>query len=334
MVSSMGRRRQSNLDLPPRMQLKHGAYYYVTSTTPRKWIRLHNDLNKARVLWAELENRGVETAPSLVDMLDRWLASNAMNDRAESTRRAYEGVAKQLREFFTDARVSEVTPAHIAQWLDNHHSKAMANMGKAVLNNVFNAAVRQGVVNLNPCREVKDLPTKARDRYITDAEFLAIREHADPVLRVAMDISYLTGARISDILKIKLSDIGDDGLGVQQKKTGKKQLFIHTPALKEAFDTAKALPRPVRGIGRTLLCTRTGDQYSTSTFRNLWTAAVTEAKIKDVHFHDIRAKSATDAKKLGMDYQKLLGHTNKAMSERYIRLREVDQVVTLPKRVG
>lgn len=301
MIISMGRRRQSNLDLPPRMQLKHGAYYYVTSTTPRKWIRLHDDLNKARVLWAELENRGIETSPSLVDILDRWLASNAMNDRAESTRRAYEGVAKQLREFFTDARVSEVTPAHIAQWLDNHHSKAMANMGKAVLNNVFNAAVRQGVVNLNPCREVKDLPTKSRDRYITDAEFLAVREHADPVLRVAMDISYLTGARISDILKIKLADIQGEGLSVQQKKTGKKQLFIHTPALNEAFEAAKALPRPVRGM--TLLCTRTGSQYSTNTFRNMWQAAVKESGVKDIHFHDIRAKSATDAKKLGMDYR-------------------------------
>lgn len=45
-------------------------------------------------------------------------------------------------------------------------------------------------------------------------------------------------------------------------------------------------------------------------------------------------KAATDAKKLGMDYQKLLGHTNKAMSDRYIRLREVDQITPLPKRVG
>jgi len=121
-------------------------------------------------------------------------------------------------------------------------------------------------------------------------------------------------------------------LSVQQKKTGKKQLFIHTPALNEAFEAAKALPRPVRGM--TLLCTRTGSQYSTNTLRNMWQAAVKDSGVKDIHFHDIRAKSATDAKKLGMDYQKLLGHTNKAMSERYIRLREVDQVVTLPKRVG
>jgi integrase len=332
MKSSMGRRRQSNYDLPPRMQLKHGAFYYVTSTKPRKWIRLHTDLAKARVLWAELENRGTESSPTLVEMIDRWLASPAMNDRAESTRRAYEGVSIQLRGVFEGFRISDVAPSDVARWLDSHHSKSMANMGKAVLNNVFNSAVRQGVVNLNPCREVKDLPVKARDRYITDDEFMLLRDSADPVLRVAMDISYLTGARISDILKIKLADIQGEGLNVQQKKTGKKQLFIHTPALKEAFDAAKALPRTVRGL--TLLCTRTGSQYSTNTLRNMWQFAVKESGVIDVHFHDIRAKSATDAKKLGMDYQKLLGHTNKAMSERYIRLREVDQVATLPKRVG
>lgn len=328
----MGRRRQTNLDLPPRMQFKHGAYYYVTSTPPRKWIKLHADKAKARVLWAEMENQGIDTSPTVAEMIDRWLAGPAAKDRAASTMRAYEGVAKQLREFFDGGRINEITPAHIAQWLDNHHSKAMANMGKAVLNNVFNAAVRQGLVNLNPCREVKDLSTKARDRYITDAEFMAIRSHADKVLQVAMDISYLTGSRISDVLKINLADIQPEGLAVEQKKTGKKQLYVMTPALKDAFDAAKALPRPVRGL--TLLCTRSGAPYATSIIRGMWSKATKLAKVENAHFHDIRAKAATDAKKLGMDYQKLLGHTNKAMSDRYIRLREVDEISPLPKKVG
>ena len=52
----MGRRRQTNLDLPPRMQVKAGTYYYVTSGQPRKWINLGRDKAAARRKWAELED--------------------------------------------------------------------------------------------------------------------------------------------------------------------------------------------------------------------------------------------------------------------------------------
>lgn len=331
-MAGMGRRRETNLDLPPRMQMKHGAYYYVTSTTPRKWIRLHTDLPKSRVLWAEMENYGVDTSPLITELIDRWLASKAFDELALGTRKMYEGVSKQLRAFFSGARTNDVTPAVIASWLDNHHSKAMANQGKAVLTNVFNVAVRQGICDRNPCKEIKDLATPKRDRYITDAEYIAIRNNADPVLMVAMDLSYLTSLRVSDVVKISLSDITPEGLTVTQKKTKKKQLFTITPALRAVIDSAKSLPRPIRGMA--LLCSRTGQPYLADSFRNMWGRACKSAKVGNAHFHDIRAKAATDAKKLGMDYQKLLGHTNAAMSERYIRLREVDQVTPLPRQVG
>lgn len=55
-MASMGRRRQSNLDLPPHMHVKCGMYYYVTTDAPRKWISMGRDLSKARIRWAEIEN--------------------------------------------------------------------------------------------------------------------------------------------------------------------------------------------------------------------------------------------------------------------------------------
>ena len=51
--------------------------------------------------------------------------------------------------------------------------------------------------------------------------------------------------------------------------------------------------------------------------------------MEDAHFHDIRAKAATDAKAQGMDYQGLLGHSSQAMSDRYVKLREISRVETL-----
>jgi integrase len=55
------------------------------------------------------------------------------------------------------------------------------------------------------------------------------------------------------------------------------------------------------------------------------------AKVDDFHFHDIRAKALTDAKRSGIDAQSLAGHTTETMTAKYIKRREVDQVVGMSK---
>ena len=39
-----------------------------------------------------------------------------------------------------------------------------------------------------------------RDRYVTNAEFFAVRAKADPTLQDTMDIALLTGQRPADVL--------------------------------------------------------------------------------------------------------------------------------------
>lgn len=321
MVVSMGRRRQSNLDLPPHMHVKSGTYYYVTTTTPRKWISLGRDLTKARIQWAEIEN-GTTSLDSISRLIDLWLSQP--NELADSTMRCYVSVAGQLKEVFKDSPVQAIRPHHVAAWLDNHHSKARANLGKALLSNVLDMAVRKGMIDRNPAKEISRLEVKARTRYLTDAEYIAIREHAVPVLKAAMDISYVTGARISDVLAIRMQHWTDEGLLVRQIKTKKLQLFKRTEVLEMVIDQAKKIPRPVRGLF--LLCTQKGQPYKYSTLLSWWERATEKAGIEDAHFHDIRAKAATDGKHEGIDYQALLGHSTKAMSDRYVKI-ETAQVV-------
>lgn len=325
----MGRRRQTRLDLPPRLHAKGGAYYYVTSTTPRKWIRLGGDLAIARRKWAELEG-GYSAAPTVGSLIDDWFEHPKETALAESTLRCYRSIATQLRAFFGDSPAGEIEPHHVATWLDKHASRARANLGKALLSNAMDLAVRHGTIKANPCRQIKRLKTVARGRYLTDSEYLAIREKAVPVLRAAMDISYVTGARISDVLAIQIKHWRDDGLLVRQIKTKKLQLFRRTPALELAIDQARRIPRPVRGLY--LLCTQKGQPYKYATVLTWWERATREAGIDDARFHDIRGKSATDAKRDGLDYQALLGHSTRAMSDRYIKLEDA-QVVEPMTRV-
>ncbi len=98
MSTTMGRRREKNLDLPPRMQQKGNAFYYVTSTKPRQWIALGSDLDEARKQWAILEN-GPRDESLVENLVDKWLNSDAFDQLAPSSRICYESVSKQVKAF-------------------------------------------------------------------------------------------------------------------------------------------------------------------------------------------------------------------------------------------
>jgi integrase len=315
------------------MHIKGGCYYYVTSTKPRKWIRLCKELPKARILWAQIENGESSNTSMFNTLLDGYLVSKPFLKLAKNTRQQYENLAIKIREVFKGATIGVITPAHIAMWMDNHCSEIQANTGKAIISNVFIAAIRLGLVDRNPCKEIAYHQIEGRDVLITDTQYMAIWNRAEPHVQIAMDIAYLTGTRIQDILDIKLQDISADGLFIAQGKTKKRILFVSSPALNEVIARAKALPRPVRGMH--LLCNCRGRPYPYETFNDHWLDAVRSVGLDGVvHFHDIRAKAATDAKEMGLDYQSLLGHSTLAMSDKYIRSRSIAKVAPLPKSVG
>ena len=56
-----------------------------------------------------------------------------------------------------------------------------------------------------------------------------------------------------------------------------------------------------------------------------WNKSCEKAGVKDVHIHDLRAKSLTNAKRQGLNARALAGHTNEAQTDRYIRLHEIPQ---------
>ena len=312
------------------MHLRSGTYYHVTSTTEKRdWTNLGKDKAAALRQWADIEASG-DGQDSLAMLLDDWVKTEAYTTLSANTQKAYRSVIKQLKEAFADfASVADIKPQHIAAYQDAHHSKVMANTGKSVLTTVLNIAVRRGLIERNPAKEIENMTVKRRKRYITDDEYLAIRAKASPVLAAAMDLSYVTGARIGDILAIRLAHLTDEGLTIRQEKTEKLQLFRWNPALTKAIEQAKAIKRPVRGLY--LLCTMRGQPYQYQQINLWWIKARTEAGIDDVHFHDIRGKAATDAKRAGIDYQALLGHSTKAMSDSYIKLEDAQPVEPLKR---
>jgi integrase len=192
-------------------------------------------------------------------------------------------------------------------------------------------AVEWGIIEYNFCKEVKKSKKGHRERYITDEEFNTLYKAANAEMKCIMDIGYLTGLRISDILKIKLSDIQTNELSVTIQKTGKRVVFQSVDDLAIAIERAKELPKKVDSIY--LFSTRKGKQIPYSTFKSHWTMLKEEVGLvdADIHFHDLRGKAATDAGDMGIDAQKLLGHKHRAMTEHYIKARQIDKVTPLKR---
>ncbi|WP_184415215.1 tyrosine-type recombinase/integrase [Rhodocyclus tenuis] len=295
--------------------MKHGRYYLVREN---KWHPLARNLHDALVEYARL-TAGPESG-ALGELVSRTL-TDMKKTVADSTYKNYTSCSRRVLEAFAEFTPQQIKPQHVASFLDdNKATPSMANLLRSFLKGMFARAVRWGVVETNPVRDIGQFKTKKRDRYITAAEYAAIREKATPTLQCLMDLAYITGQRMGDVLKVKYSDISEAGVFVKQQKTGQRVLIAMTPDLDAAIKQARAIHQSVKGL--TLLHKRDGAPLAYGTIHHQWKKACSDAKVEDAHFHDIRAAAATDAKAQGLDSKTLLGHTTDSSHNRYLRSKE------------
>lgn len=213
-------------------------------------------------------------------------------------------------------------------------SSTCPNVSRQNLESAQRYALEWGEVDSNPCVGIRPHAEKKRDRYITDQEFHAILAQCSEYMRCVFELAYMTGQRISDVLAIRLSDVSDEGIQFQQKKTGAKVLVSTSSDLRLIIARCKALPRQIRGM--TLICNKKGKPVDYASVKAAWAVARKAAGVENVKIHDLRAKALTDTKKQGNNAQKLGGHSSERMTERYLRNREHDiaHPPQMPKETG
>ena len=138
-----------------------------------------------------------------------------------------------------------------------------------------------------------------------------------------MDFKLFTGLRISDILKLRLDQLKDDGIHVTISKTNKRIIIKWSEALTLAVDRVRKIPRPIRGLH--LFCTRHGRPYTVSGFSSIWQrkmkAALAVGVLKERFTdHDLRRKTASDLDDLE-HAKKLLGHSNVGVTLKHYRVK-------------
>ncbi|KGC67330.1 phage integrase family protein [Burkholderia pseudomallei] len=271
---------------------------------------------------------------------------------------------------FRKVNVADVKPTHINNWLKVKYAGKlhMQRVMRAFLSGFFQWCVDKGRRDTNPCKEVKLKKPKARQTYITDAHFAAIRgamlettykmyEGTDrekevvadvptgPMMQCIIDLCYLTAQRSTEIRNLKWSAV-DREVGVihfipskTEDSSGVRVDFKITPEIDEVLSRIRQIDgRPTIG-DMPVVHTRNGKMYAANTILKAWKAAAKRADL--LHFgytvKDIRAKALTDGERAGYDVKALqiaAAHTDEKMTETYIKKRNVpvaDVRLSLPK---
>ena len=338
------RPKTTNRDLPPRMirvkrELKSGAvweaFYYNgrDANGERVKIPLGTDLNDAKRKWAELESREAPAETGLMRFIFDRYERDIIPHKAVSTQNDNMLCMKHLRAIFDTAPIDAITPQMIAQYRDRRGAAApvRANREITLLSHIFNMSREWGyTAKENPAKGVRKNKEKPRDYYADDAVWSAVYDAACIELKDAMDLNYCTGQRPADVLKMRLSDIKDGALEVQQNKTKKKLRILLDDidgvrtALGQLVDRVKARERKVASMY--LVATPAGKPLSKHTLRVRFDAArdtaakaadkaentALGARIRAFQFRDIRPKAASETDLAHAS--KLLGHTDKQIT--------------------
>ena len=228
---------------------------------------------------------------TVAQLIDQYLASADFAALAANTRRAHGGAMKRLAAVFGAVRVRDWRPAWGQHFIDQR-TPAAANRDRAVLSTLLARAVRAGVLDENPARELQGQPAPPRSRFVADSELAAFLRHCDARLRAYAALKLATGARAGQLIALPWTAWDGHRLAVPAAKGG-RDTHYHGAAIAEALRLCRAAFAP----GGTIVTTRAGRPYAAARHWNKhWQRAMRQfvaAGGERFREHDLRAVVAS-----------------------------------------
>ena len=323
----MGRPRKNDKHLPQRVYFEHGRYWFKPRR-PHVGSRIDLGTTLAE-MYEGLKQLAQTPRPvrTMSALFDRYLLEclPALAPRTQSDYRKY---IERLRPVLKDWEPQELTSGDvfdIRKAIAQESGVVQANRHTSCLSAIFREAIGWKAVTVNPCLQLKRLREPSRTRYVFDHEFTAIYQIASPSMQVMMDLATITGQREGDLLKLPNRDptvYTDDGIVFRPGKSKRRHprhgamvesaktvIVEWSPELRDVIDRARKLGPDIR---RTLICNLQGKPFTESGFRSNWhrliqtglkgrkksngEMALAPVITESFTFHDLRAKSGSDAK--------------------------------------
>ncbi len=326
--TSVGRKRQTNRNLPQRVYVHRRWYRFVPKTG--KPIRLAEIDDYAGMLRALADVLGtVPRTNTMTSLMDRY-ELEILPQKADSTQRDQRGQLVNLRRAFGHMAPVDIRQPDAIKYRNKRAEKAptAANREMELLSHVCSMAVEWGAIDTNPLAGMRKIKRPPRDRYVTDEEFEHIRNLAPPMIQCVLDLAVLTGLRRADIFGLNKSDYSADGLycepGKNQHNTRVRLLFEPTEELVRVLENAVRLGPRTR---ITIVGNRMGKAYTKNGFDSVWSNLMDKATditksnhIDRFQFRDLRRKNASDEIDEFLA-QKRLGHASVEITNRVYRVK-------------
>lgn len=265
---------------------------------------------------------------TIAGLCDAYVALHAKNKRSGSDDERL--IARFIRPQWGKLRADRLTRQQITMQHASISSKTpvQANRVLAILKTMMNKASLWGFVpenHANPAMKVPMNKEHSRERFVSVAEFpllvAAIESEPNVFVRGVLWLYLLTGARKSELLEARWSDIDTDRLEllIPRPKQGKPHIY---PLTTRAMEVLNSLPKyddnpfvfPGLKPGARMV-----------NISKPWNRVRVRAKLDDVHLHDLRRSVGSWLAEAGfslISIGKVLGHRSPRTTQIYARLTD------------
>jgi integrase len=278
-----------------KVRAKGRIYYYAWRGGPRlrgapgslEFLQSYNEA---------IEDRRTPDTNRFRSLVTLYKASSDYKVLADTTRKNWAPWLDRIADHFGDLRIAQFDrPAKIrpiirkwrSRWADKPRT---ADYGLQVLSRVLAYAVDPlGKIASNPCEGIKRLYSTDRSEVIwTDADITQIKKASLSEIAHAVDLAAHTGLRLSDLLKLSWSHVGNDAIVFATGKSrGRREAII--PLYDALRDVLAGIPKR----STTILTNSRRRPWTLNGFVTGFIRAKSNAGIEGLRFHDLRGTAAT-----------------------------------------
>jgi integrase len=276
---------------------KGRTYYYAWRGGPR--LRGEPGSPEFMASYNEaIESRRTPEPGRFKSLVVLYRASANYANLAGSTRKNWSPWLDRIADYFGELRIAQFDrPEKIRpiirrwrnQWADKPRA---ADYGMQVLSRVLSYAVDPlGKIAGNPCEGIKQLYSNDRSEIIwTESDIAALKKTCSAEIAHAVDLGSHTGLRLSDLMLLSWSHVGEDAISFATGKSrGRREAII--PLYDELRHVLARIPKRAT----TILTSSKRRPWTVDGFGSSFNTAKHDAGFadRDLHFHDLRGTAAT-----------------------------------------
>lgn len=283
-------------------------YRKSTETTNRKLAQKILDKVKYEIAEGKWFENAQEETRTFKEMMERYLKEHVSKKKSQ---RAYRGYVQNLRNFFDEYNLSEITPELIEKYKEKRLrarvKPATANRDLAILKNAFNRAIYEWnppwFRGENPMKRVEmEKENNKRTRWQSYEDEAKLKEVSPEWLWQICLFAIETGLRQNELLSLiwPMVDLKLRTIVIPETKNGEPKVV---PLSNTALEILRSRPRSLKTD--LVFYASSHTKYSGRNVDRALTIALAKAGIRDFRFHDFRHTCATRLVQAGEDLYKI-----------------------------